>query len=244
MKKWHWFQRTLLSKSAKLAKPSPAEADEPNASTFDGVYKIINDRWKRQFLAYIHLATSMMGIFTCNGRGGAGLGGGCFAFFGGSAGLGDSGRGGGPVFWPGLSDWLAEVGAWRMANGSLPKSSLFGYKKKQIDSVKCSQTWKSFKKCLRLVWPLLNSFYRQMDHWSNLQHLLRRMDHFWWSGIWFRQRNHRNRQNQNFVHCHRKRWQTWSDRNRRCYRHFHCWIYFLCHRTDHQQSPKMRRIKR
>lgn len=33
---------------------------------------------------------------TCTGRGGAGLGGGCFAFFGGNAGLGDSGRGGGP----------------------------------------------------------------------------------------------------------------------------------------------------
>lgn len=38
--------------------------------------------------------------FTCIGRGGAGRGGGCFAFFGGSAGLGDSGRGGGPVFDP------------------------------------------------------------------------------------------------------------------------------------------------
>lgn len=31
---------------------------------------------------------------TCSGLGGAGLGGGCFAFLGGRAGLGDSGRGG------------------------------------------------------------------------------------------------------------------------------------------------------
>lgn len=37
---------------------------------------------------------------TCDGRGGAGRGGGCFAFFGGNAGLGDSGRGGGAVFGP------------------------------------------------------------------------------------------------------------------------------------------------
>lgn len=39
---------------------------------------------------------------TCDGLGGAGLGGGCFAFFGGKAGLGDSGLGGGPDFVPGL----------------------------------------------------------------------------------------------------------------------------------------------
>lgn len=37
---------------------------------------------------------------TCDGRGGAGLGGGCFAFLGGSAGLGDSGLGGGIDFEP------------------------------------------------------------------------------------------------------------------------------------------------
>lgn len=45
---------------------------------------------------------SRMWAFTCIGRGGAGRGGGCFAFFGGSAGLGDSGRGGGPDFDPKL----------------------------------------------------------------------------------------------------------------------------------------------
>lgn len=49
------------------------------------------------------------------GRGGAGLGGGCLAFFGGNAGEGDSGA----------CDGLDPcVGAWRMANGSLPKASL------------------------------------------------------------------------------------------------------------------------
>lgn len=36
-------------------------------------------------------------IFTIVGRGGAGRGGGCLAFLGGNAGLGDSGRGGGPA---------------------------------------------------------------------------------------------------------------------------------------------------
>jgi len=41
------------------------------------------------------------------GRGGAGRGGGCFAFFGGRAGLGLSGRG----------------GAWRLAKGSSPNGS-------------------------------------------------------------------------------------------------------------------------
>jgi len=41
------------------------------------------------------------------GRGGAGRGGGCFAFFGGRAGLGLSGRG----------------GAWRFAKGSSPNGS-------------------------------------------------------------------------------------------------------------------------
>lgn len=40
----------------------------------------------------VYLANMIVTI----GLGGAGLGGGCFAFFGGSAGLGDSGRGGGP----------------------------------------------------------------------------------------------------------------------------------------------------
>lgn len=44
------------------------------------------------------------------GRGGAGLGGGCLAFLGGSAGLGLSAR----------------VGAWRFAKGSSPKGS-FAY---------------------------------------------------------------------------------------------------------------------
>lgn len=50
-----------------------------------------------------------------DGRGGAGRGGGCFAFFGGNAGDGDSGA------LAGLEPW---VGAWRMANGSLPNASL------------------------------------------------------------------------------------------------------------------------
>lgn len=51
-------------------------------------------------------------------RGGAGLGGGCFAFFGGRAGLGLSER----------------VGACRLANGSSPKGSLdtWIYKFKKI----------------------------------------------------------------------------------------------------------------
>lgn len=49
----------------------------------------------------------------CEGRGGAGLGGGCLAFLGGNAGDGDSGAGAEPL-----------GGAWRFAKGSLPKSSL------------------------------------------------------------------------------------------------------------------------
>lgn len=48
-------------------------------------------------ILYIRFAVGHIKI-TCIGRGGAGRGGGCFAFFGGSAGLGDSGRGGGAVF--------------------------------------------------------------------------------------------------------------------------------------------------
>lgn len=47
-----------------------------------------------------------------DGRGGAGRGGGCFAFFGGNAGEGDSGA----------AD--PATGAWRLAKGSLPKASL------------------------------------------------------------------------------------------------------------------------
>lgn len=43
-------------------------------------------------------------VLTCAGRGGAGLGGGAFDFFGGNAGLGDSGLGGAPDFDAGLSD--------------------------------------------------------------------------------------------------------------------------------------------
>lgn len=66
--------RFLLSKSAKLAKPPPPPLLSPNASDDD--------------------AAGFVGVGPCNGRGGAGLGGGCFAFFGGNAGLGDSGRGG------------------------------------------------------------------------------------------------------------------------------------------------------
>lgn len=72
-------------------------------------------------------------LFTCNGLGGAGLGGGCFFWiFGGKAGDGDSGLAGGFVFAdkfdPELIIWLADVGACSMANGSLPKSSLFDWK--------------------------------------------------------------------------------------------------------------------
>lgn len=48
------------------------------------------------------------------GRGGVGLGGGCFAFLGGKAGDGDSGA------LLGLDPW---GGAWSIANGSLPKAS-------------------------------------------------------------------------------------------------------------------------
>lgn len=50
----------------------------------------------------ICLRHSCCASHTCIGRGGAGLGGGCLAFFGGSAGLGDSGLGGGPDFCPRL----------------------------------------------------------------------------------------------------------------------------------------------
>lgn len=51
----------------------------------------------------------------CDGRGGAGRGGGCFAFFGGNAGDGDSGA---------CAGLDPATGAWRLANGSLPKASL------------------------------------------------------------------------------------------------------------------------
>lgn len=54
------------------------------------------------------------------GRGGAGRGGG--AFLGGNAGDGDSGA------CAGMEPW---VGAWSMANGSLPKASLPDYVKKR-----------------------------------------------------------------------------------------------------------------
>lgn len=68
---------------------------------------------------------------TCDGRGGAGRGGGCFfCIFGGRAGLGDSGLGGGFVLADRLEPlWPAVVGACNMANGSLPKSSLLDYNK-------------------------------------------------------------------------------------------------------------------
>lgn len=53
-----------------------------------------------------------LGVGPADGRGGAGRGGGCFAFFGGNAGDGDSGPRTEPC-----------GGAWRLANGSLPKAS-------------------------------------------------------------------------------------------------------------------------
>lgn len=56
--------------------------------------RIVNKKYVQYFGA------SHFKLITCIGRGGAGRGGGCFAFFGGSAGLGDSGRGGGAVFDP------------------------------------------------------------------------------------------------------------------------------------------------
>lgn len=60
---------------------------------------------------------------TCIGLGGAGRGGGCLAFLGGSAGLGDSGRIGGPVLVEVVRFWLmVEVGACRMAKGSASES--------------------------------------------------------------------------------------------------------------------------
>lgn len=63
-----------------------------------------------------------MQLNTCRGLGGAGRGGACLVFLGGSAGEGDSGLGGAPDL-AGLKPGCEVVGACRIANGSLPKSS-------------------------------------------------------------------------------------------------------------------------
>lgn len=119
-------QLVLTSKLAKSANPPVDDPNPPEgASGRVGVGPCKDGSSMRTKKSPYNFV--FYGSITMLGRGGAGRGGGCFAFFGGNAGLGDSGRGGGPpdLLVLGLI-WLADVGACRMAKGSLPKSSFPG----------------------------------------------------------------------------------------------------------------------
>lgn len=89
---------TLASKLEKSAKPPP----EPNGS----------EPPKASIWGFLNPGGWI-------GRGGAGLGGGCLLFLGGSAGLGLVGLGGG-------GPEPSRVGACKIANGSQPNGSLLG----------------------------------------------------------------------------------------------------------------------
>lgn len=93
-----------MSKLSKLAKPSPPLL--PNAPLELTLLKVGPCELSDGRAFNLNIKTKSCGFYlriqTCVGLGGAGLGGGCLAFFGGSAGLGDSGRGGGPDFCPRL----------------------------------------------------------------------------------------------------------------------------------------------
>lgn len=90
---------TLLSKLAKFANPP----DPPKGSLGTEVGSGLG------------VGGTGAALLGCNGLGGAGLGGGCFDFFGGSAGLGLSGLAGG---------FVGRSGACKFANGSQPNGSL------------------------------------------------------------------------------------------------------------------------
>lgn len=97
---------TLESKLAKFAKP-PADPNELLVSC------AANGSLPGAKKSGVGEGTGGTGaarrgpVGPCDGRGGAGLGGGCFGFLGGNAGLGLSGR----------------VGACKLANGSSPNGS-------------------------------------------------------------------------------------------------------------------------
>jgi hypothetical protein len=119
------LENTFASKSAKLAKPDPPELS-PNASELVVIFGACDVRKGQKIKT--NSSQSKTRSLTWTGRGGAGRGGGCLAFLGGRAGLGDSGLGGGPAF-DGSNEWLVAggalvVGACKIANGSHPNPSL------------------------------------------------------------------------------------------------------------------------